>query len=127
MKYFLFLIQEGTENKDTQNDLSIMVESDRTVNFLSDFIGGRATLTEGYTGYMTDYSVQICDFDSCRLHLCPDDKDKYLVTVNPCFKRLPDNTLEALPLQANQSLNLNFGNGGLSLNYKIQSFRQAHN
>jgi hypothetical protein len=126
MTSYLFLVQNGTDGRDTQNDFSIVIQNKRA-QYLSDFIGGKATFTDGYSAQMTKYDVTPCSYDSQRLDLIPNEADKFIVRVHPDFKRLEDQSLQALPLQIGQKISIQFGEHGMTMDFRVKNLRFVEN
>ena len=125
--FILSLIDADTMGHDDEVRLILEVHREQRPIYLSDFVGGEATLVDTYSTNRTKYNTLLYSGDERRLLLKPlDPKEKELI-LSPSFKRVADpiNQLEALPLNKKEKLILNSGSASHSIYFSIFEFKEV--
>ena len=101
MKYLCTLLQTNSESPDGPATIRMIVNSETTPIYLSDFSGGTAEIDDGRSDGKTTASINLLD-DDRRLEI--NFTDGYSAELHPFFVREKDGRLTAIPLKEDQIL-----------------------
>ena len=124
--YILSLIDADTMGQDDEVRLILEVHRQQRPIYLSDFVGGEATLVDTYSANRTKYNTLLYSRDERRLLLKPKDPKEKELILSPSFKRVADpiNQLEALPLDNKEKLILSFEYASQSIYFSIFELKE---
>jgi hypothetical protein len=106
-KYVLYTSKAGTVGSDGEVKLRLQVMRELAPERLSDFNGGSAEISDGYTTHTCQFEIKLANFDERRIFLIPGAGDE--IQIDPEFIRKIDpndplNQLIEIPLKIGQKI-----------------------